>query len=109
MILNIKPLSINEAWQGRRFKTNKYLTYEKECLLKMKTLTIPEGKLEVHYTFGFSSAASDIDNPIKAIQDILQKKYNFNDSRIYRMVVDKVVVKKGAEFIKIKIKTYEEK
>lgn len=109
MILKIKPLSINEAWQGRRYKTRKYLAYEKECLLKMKALTIPEGKLEVHYTFGFSSVASDIDNPIKAIQDILQKKYNFNDSRIYRMVVEKVVVKKGDEFIKIEINTYEKK
>ena len=104
MILKIKPLSINEAFQGKRFKTNKYKSYEKECLLKLKPFKIPEGKLEVHYTFGFSSVASDIDNPIKAIQDILQKKYKFNDSRIYRMIVDKEIVKKGSEFIKIEIK-----
>ena len=104
--IDIKPLSVNEAWQGKRFKTNKYKDYEKLLLLKLKPLTIPDGDLEVRYTFGFSNRSSDIDNPIKAFQDILQKKYGFNDSKIYRLVVNKVIVPKGEEFIEFEIKNY---
>ena len=33
MIVNIKPLSVNQAWAGRRFKTPKYKAFEKEMLL----------------------------------------------------------------------------
>ena len=33
MILNIKPMSVNEAWQGKRFKTNEYKQYEKSCFI----------------------------------------------------------------------------
>ena len=28
MIINIKPLSVNQCWKGRRFKTDKYKSYE---------------------------------------------------------------------------------
>lgn len=51
----IKPLSVNEAWQGRRFKTKEYKAYEQEVLLKLKPLEVPEGKLKLVLTFGFSS------------------------------------------------------
>jgi hypothetical protein len=33
--LNEKPLSVNLAWQGKRFKTPIYKAYEKELLLRM--------------------------------------------------------------------------
>lgn len=103
MIINIKPLSVNQCWQGRRFKTPTYKKYEKELLLLLPKLTIPEGKLEIIITFGFSSKASDWDNPIKPFQDILQKRYKFNDSRVYKATVKKEIVKKGKEFIEFTI------
>lgn len=106
MLLKIKPLSVNEAFQGRRFKTDKYKQYEKLCLLTLKPFTIPEGDLEIHFTFGFSSKLSDVDNPIKPILDILQKKYGFNDSRVFKITSEKEIVKKGSEFIDIKIMPY---
>ena len=59
--------------------------------------------LFVKYEWGFSSSASDVDNPIKPIQDILQKKYDFNDNRIWKLEVEKTKVKKGEEYIKIDI------
>lgn len=102
--LDIKPLSVNCAWQGKRFKTPKYKRYERDILTILPKLTIPDGNLELTLRFAFSSKASDIDNPIKCFVDCLQKKYNFNDSRIYKMTIEKVIVKKGEEFILFEIK-----
>lgn len=99
MRLNIKPLSVNEAWQGRRKKTFKYLKYQKDVSLLLRPFTVPEGDLRIVLEFGFSNAASDWDNPIKPFQDILQKKYGFNDSRVVEAHVKKVKVKKGEEYI----------
>ena len=66
-------------------------------------MAVPEGELELIIQFGFSSKLSDIDNGVKTFIDVLQKKYDFNDRRIYRLVVNKVIVKKGDEYINFKI------
>lgn len=108
MRINIKPLSVNDAWKGRRFKTDEYKNYERSILLLLKPMEIPEGKLELYLKWGFSSAGSDWDNPIKPFQDCLQKKYNFNDNRVVRAITEKVKVKKGQEFIEFEIKKLSE-
>jgi Holliday junction resolvase RusA-like endonuclease len=66
-------------------------------------LEIPEGNLQIDFEFGFSNKASDLDNPIKPFLDILQKKYGFDDSRVWKATVLKTIVKKGEEFIKFNI------
>ena len=104
MRIKIKPLSVNEAWAGRRFKTPKYKAYEEELLWKLKTCEIPEGDLKIWFVFGTSSKLSDTDNFLKSTIDVLQKKYNFNDNRIFRIVADKQITKKGEEFIAFQIK-----
>lgn len=106
-IIKIKPLSVNEAYRGRRFKTKDYESYEWELFTKLKPMEIPEGKLQVFYKFGLSNHGSDGDNCIKQFQDILSKKYGFNDNKIYKWVVEKEVVKKGEEFIEFNIQKYE--
>jgi Holliday junction resolvase RusA-like endonuclease len=106
MRVNIKPLSVNQVWQGRRFKTPIYKKYENELLFMLPKMKIPEGKLELTIVFGFSSSSSDWDNPIKPFQDILQKRYSFNDSRVYKATIIKEIVKKGEEFIEFNIKEY---
>lgn len=104
MIIEIKPLSINKCWQGKRFKTPKYKWYEKELMLKLPPIKIDfKGDLRIDITFGFSSSLADIDNPLKPVLDVLQKKYNFNDRQVYELNVKKEIVKKGKEFIKLKI------
>lgn len=102
--VNIKPLSVNQAWQGKRFKTPAYKAYEQELLLKLKPVDVPEGKLKLIATFGLSSKLSDWDNPVKPFQDCLQKKYGFDDRRIYKAIIEKVDVKKGEEFIEFEIR-----
>lgn len=99
MRLDIKPLSINAAFKGRRFKTDKYKRYERDVCAILPQMTIPEGYLSLSLRFGFSSKNADFDNPVKLICDILQKKYGFNDRMIKRCVIEVEHVKKGKEFI----------
>lgn len=107
MRVNIKPLSINEAFQGRRFKSQKYKQYEKKLLLLLENIDVPKNKL-LHFTFivGYSNSQCDLDNFLKPLIDVMQKKYGFNDKMIYRLDVKKVIVKKGEEFIDYDIKDY---
>lgn len=103
--INIKPLTVNQCWQGRRFKTPAYKIYEETLLwLLPKGKQIQEGHLEINLEFGVSNIQSDWDNPIKPFVDILQKKYNFNDKWIMKATVQKVKTKKGEEYIKYEIK-----
>lgn len=104
--VDIKPLSVNQAWQGRKFKTPLYKAYEKECLLQLQSFNYEWANmpLELSLVVGLSNMASDVDNVVKPFIDILQKKYNFNDKFIFRLIVEKKLVMKGAEFIEFYIK-----
>ena len=100
MRLDIKPLSVNKAWQGKRFKTNDNKNYERHLILTLpNTFKAPEGKYFLFLHWGFSSAASDFDNPIKCFTDCLQKKYGFNDKLIKSALIEVSNVKKGEDFI----------
>ena len=102
--LNIKPLSVNQAWQGKRFKTNKYKSFQAEMLLILPKLKQSfEGDLKVELRYGFSSKLSDIDNPCKMVLDCLCKKYGFDDRQIYELHQTKEIVKKGDEYIEFRI------
>jgi Holliday junction resolvase RusA-like endonuclease len=107
MKIRIKPLSVNQCWQGRRFKTPTYKKYERDLLLLLPKLNVPKIKLSIKIEFGFSSKLADIDNPLKPFLDILQKKYDFNDKDIYKIEVEKKEVKKGSEYISFLIEEYE--
>jgi Holliday junction resolvase RusA-like endonuclease len=103
--INIKPLSVNEAWKGVRYKTDKYLSYQNKLLYMLPNIELPQPPYEVSYKFGFSNSASDIDNPVKLLQDILSKKYGFNDKLIKRIIIESDKVKNGDEYIEFNIKT----
>ena len=103
--IDIKPLSVNKAWQGRRFKTQEYKQYCKDVASLLTAIKLPEPPYELNLEFGFSSKASDLDNPVKLFQDIISTKYKFNDKLIYRLVVEKKIVEKGQEYIIFEIKS----
>ena len=101
--LNLKSLSVNKAWQGRRYRTDAYKLFQSavHMLLLVIKPKKPEGdEYFVHYEFGLPSSA-DIDNPIKTFQDCLFRFWNMlkRDSKIMFMIVVKVKVKKGDEYI----------
>lgn len=99
MKVQIKPLSVNDAYRGRRFQSKDYICYCTDLLRLLPKMVIPEGPLQIKLVFGLSNKASDIDNPVKPFVDVLQKAYGFNDKMIYKLDVEKKIVKKGEEFI----------
>ncbi len=103
--VRVKPLSVNQAWKGKRFKTPEYKAYEKEVMLLLPKVEIPEGSLKMWLTAGLSSKQADIDNVAKPFIDILQKKYGFNDNQIYMLFMFKQIVKKGDEYMSFHIES----
>ena len=101
--INIKPLSVNEAWQGRRFKTDKYKKYESDLLLLLPKINIPNPPYRLNIIVGFSNKASDLDNILKPFLDILQKKYSINDKHIEILHIEKQLVTKNNEFISFEL------
>jgi len=101
--LNIKPLSVNDAWKGKRYKSDAYKAYEVEMLVRLPAGRLPAPPYRVYYEFGLSNRLADFDNPCKPLGDILQRKYGFNDKEIYEAYIKKVIVKKGCEYIRVKI------
>lgn len=95
--VEIKPLGVNRAWQGRRFKTPEYKKFETDCLYLLPKMKVPEGALWVKLFFSFSNKLQDIDGPSKLCLDILCKKYGFDDRMVYRLDIHKTIVVKGKE------------
>ena len=94
--IKIKPLSINEAFQGRRFKTPLYRIFTDavtRLLLAIKpTKPNPDAPMFSHYIFGVSNMQADVDNMVKCFQDRLFSSWGI-------MIVEKTKTKKGQEFI----------
>lgn len=102
--VKIKPLSVNECFQGRRFKTPTYKAYEKELLYTLPNLNISKDiPLKLEIEVGFSSRNSDLSNIIKPFEDILCKKYGIDDRWNFEINMKKKIVKKGEEYIKYSI------
>ena len=107
--IDMKPLTVNRAWKGRRYKSDQYTAFETELMYRLPPKLrgfdpTSNKKLEIFLEFGVSNSGSDWDNPIKPFVDVLQIKYGFNDKFIYDAVVRKRVVKKGLEYIKFELK-----
>ena len=104
--LKVKPLSVNDAYRGRRFATKELIAFKRELGYILPKLEIPPGKLDVKYIFGVSSKVADGDNFIKAFQDCVAEQYGFNDRVIYHWDVTKVDVPKGEEYVEFSIQSY---
>lgn len=104
--MKIKPLSVNECWQGMRFKTDKYKSFERELLFTLPKITLPDKPFTIIYHFGFSNMRADVDNPVKPLMDILCKKYGFNDADVHSIQASKTKTEKGKEFISFSIETF---
>lgn len=101
--INLKPISVNEAYRGRRFATPKLKQFKHDLAMMLPYLKVPAGRISVVYQFGVSSKQSDGDNLIKAFQDSVAERYGFNDKMIYEWHIKKVDVTKGNEYIEFSI------
>lgn len=105
ILVAIKPLSVNAAWQGRRFKSPAYKAYEKELMYRLPPMKLPLPPYRFNFEFGFSNMQGDWDNPCKCLQDIMAKKYGFNDRDIHEATVRKVKVAKGGEYFRVTVES----
>lgn len=83
-MLKIKPISVNEAWQGRRYKTEIYKAYEEQLLWMFKGYKEckPCGLYGIVIKWASPNALkSDIDNVIKPFMDCLVKSGIVKDDR----------------------------
>ena len=73
-VFNIKPISINKCFQGRRFKTPEYKQYERDLHLLGGHFKAIRGDVEVIIEWYLKNdKMTDIDNPVKPILDFLTK------------------------------------
>lgn len=89
--LPIRPMSINSAWQGRRFKTPKYKRYCQavSCLLPKRETITGYINLEVALYLKYF-ATSDVDNFLKPMIDILVSNRIIEDDKfILKITVEK--------------------
>lgn len=91
----LRPISVNESFQGRRFKTKECKHWERCFMQMLPKKEMIRGKVSVVYRFFLKNHASiDYDNLLKIMQDnIVKKGYIEDDRRIYRALIEKVPCK----------------
>ena len=103
--IGIKPLSINKAWQGRRFMTKEYKQWVKDALLLMGKQRELVGDVSVHLDFYVKyPKMCDIDNPVKTCLDLFKKRGWLKDDR---QVTYLSVCKKQSEQERIEVEIKE--
>lgn len=104
-IINIRPLSVNQAYKGRKFKTPAHNRYKRDLrLILPKICDIPDGEFWLIVEWGFSEySKSDVDNPVKLFIDAMQERYGFNDLMVKGFWAEKEKVSKGQEYVKFHI------
>ena len=94
--IKVSPLSVNKAWQGRRFKSDAYKQFIRDVsiVLPVAKNTI-KNEVEIYYTFYIKNFGNaDVDNLIKTAQDqIVEKRYIIDDRKIIFLQAKKIKVK----------------
>jgi len=90
-ILPVKPLSINEAFQGRRFNTKAKTRYEEVLALLIPKKPVIGKWFKVYYDFYLRNfPLTDADNLVKVLQDCIVKRGVIpNDNKIVHYVIRK--------------------
>lgn len=80
----IKPLSINDAHQGRHIKTKEFIQYEKDIsrLLPINRKAVSDGEYFIRHVFYLKNyKLSDTGNFEKILTDLLVKRGYLKDDR----------------------------
>lgn len=104
--IDIKPISVNAAFQGRRFKTADCKAYERLLWYKLPRKGTLLGDVEIWFDFFLVNyKKTDISNLVKVTEDILvKKKYIEDDRKIVRMHLAKHKAERDMMTIKIQKK-----
>ncbi len=111
--IEIKPMSVNArstVASGRIVKTKAFKKYCSDLhylLPRLPKARFKDTTLKLTARMGISSDRADLDNTVKPFQDALQLRYEFNDSQIYKLDLEKVLVPEGEEFIEFMLEPIE--
>lgn len=107
--LPVKPLSINAAFQGRRFKTKECSAYCSEVLKRLPSNQSMGGYVEIYFRFYLKNwKMTDGDNLVKVLTDCIVQKGIIDDDRfIMRYVIEKYPAK--TDSIEVDIVRFNEK
>lgn len=88
------PLSVNAAYTGRRFSTEKKKVFTAQVLRQLQGCELVDcvAPYEFRYIF-YIDKRQDIDGCIKVCQDIICDFFWINDNQIYKLIVEKRISK----------------
>jgi len=99
--IKLKPITVNQCWQGRRFKTPAYTNWRKSFSLLLKDKSQIKGELSVILEFYIKHASTtDTDNLIKPTLDALKEIGVIVDDK-YITEIHAYKYKSDKEFIRI--------
>ena len=106
--MQVKPLSANQMYyRSKRSKSAAYVAYQNDIRDQLMGIEWPFGTDPVTFEIegGFSNRAADLDNIIKPVLDTLQVVFDkeFNDNKVYKLLLNKEIVEKGKEYVDIKV------
>ena len=93
----------------RTFKSPEYVAYQNEIRADLIGTAWPFKTDPVSFLVnaGLSNRGADIDNVIKPILDTYQGIFEeFNDNKVYYVELHKEIVKKGEEFLRIRVASH---
>lgn len=106
--LPFKAFSTNDLYQGRKVRSYKYKTFRKNVLTFLEEnyeqRVDLKGNLSMSLEIGYSSPLSDASNGIKGIEDVVAEYFKFNDRQIVTILIEKYLVDKGKEYMRLKIR-----
>ena len=103
-----QALTINQAFQGRRFKTKAYQVFEKEMSILLPRQKTIWGWVNVEYEYGLTPRTfgiTDVGNLEKCLSDILVKRGFIEDDRKILTLIQKKL-QSPRFYIRIKIYPY---
>ena len=89
-ISGFPPISVNKAWQGRRFKTKEYSSWRQQMGMLLGKCSKTKGWVDVELKFYLPSRqykTAEVDNFLKGIMDVLVEKEIIEDDRFVKKVV----------------------
>ena len=109
LLLKVKPLSANQmTGRSKSYKTKEYKQYQEDIRQELLGVDWPikDNPCAFYVEAGLSNRLSDLDNVIKPLLDTFQCIYpEFNDRRVNYIELQKKPVKRGEEFLRIRIGT----
>lgn len=107
IVIPAKPISANDCWKGRKFKTKDYDRWREEFLwlLKGQAKGGAVKECSIDFKFYLKSLAMDLDNMLKPVIDSLQLAgIILNDRYITKITAEKI--KSKDQKIEIEIRPY---